>query len=658
MKKKNKFPKSEKKMHSTAQNDDTLTGIISATAAGFGFFKEDVENPNQHPDEVFIPSKYMSNAMDGDRVKIIILPPRPGTDDALKGPAGKIVEIVERKHKKLVAEVLPGNYVRPLNRKINFDFSIAKGFKNKAKNGEWVEVELAHSNSFRDVSAKVVRTIGQSGTIQGDLDAVVAEYGLSAPYTDEENAAAAAIIPREIEREDFTAEWTVTIDPVDAKDYDDAISMKIPRGGKIAEIGVHIADVAAYISPKSEFDKAAFKRGFTAYLPGRTLPMLPKDLTAKISLRENEISLAHSVILKVDLKNGKIIEGRRCHTLIKVDRRLDYDTVQSFIDDPKKLPDNWNKTFAGKIAKLIDCTQKMRHHRQQIEKFIDLPIPEVRVLCDENADKINGLAVKEQRPADFAVEECMLAANSWIGEMLTEKNIPGLFRVHPLPDAEKILDFSEMMAATFGFYPGDLTSREACNAFIEKLPDDDKKPVILSLFLRSLPRAFYQEKPDLHFGLGKGRYTHFTSPIRRYTDLAVHQQLWNFDTNQRLKPKDSFAKLGLDLSEKEENNDNAYYAASDRLKLRYLQELLEKGSLNFYEGIISKITAVGLTVDIAELGFSGFVRIDDLPGVFYKTTEGLRSERGNKRFKIGDYIPLRLYEVDFARGAAYFKLSN
>ena len=188
----------------------------------------------------------------------------------------------------------------------------------------------------------------------------------------------------------------------------------------------------------------------------------------------------------------------------------------------------------------------------------------------------------------------MLAANSWVGEMLTEKNIPGLFRVHPLPDSEKVLDFSEMMAATFGFYPGDLTSREACNAFIEKLPDDEKKPIILGLFLRSLPRAFYQASPDLHFGLGKGRYTHFTSPIRRYTDLAVHQQLWNCDTNQRLKPKDTFAKLGLDLSEKEENNDNAYYAASDRLKLRYLQELLEKSALNFYEGIISKISSAAV----------------------------------------------------------------
>ncbi len=658
MSKKRKFPKSAKKMHNTKDEEQLLTGTISATAAGFGFFKADVENPNQRAEEIFIPVKYMSNAMDGDRVKVAILPPRPGTDDALKGPAGKIVDIIERKHTKLVAEVIPGNFVRPLNRKINFDFEIARGFKNKAKKGEWVEVELAHNNSFRDISAKVIRTIGESGTIQGDLDAVVAEYGLAAPYTDEENAAASAIVPREIEREDFTKEWTVTIDPVDAKDFDDAISMKIHRGGKVAEIGVHIADVAAYITPKSDFDKAAFKRGFTAYLPGRTLPMLPKDLTAKISLQANQQSLAHSVILTVDTKTGKILEGRRCHTLINVDRRLDYDTVQSFLDDPKNPPANWNKDFCTKIAKLTDITQKMRSHRQQIEKFIDLPLPEVRVLCDENADKITGLVTKEQRPADFAVEECMLAANSWIGEMLTEKNIPGLFRVHPLPDSEKVLDFSEMIAATFGFYPGDLTSREACNAFIEKLPDDEKKPIILGLFLRSLPRAFYQASPDLHFGLGKGRYTHFTSPIRRYTDLAVHQQLWNYDTNQRLKPKDTFAKLGLDLSAKEENNDNAYYAASDRLKLRYLQELLEKSSLNFYEGIISKITAVGLTVDIAELGFSGFVRIEDLPGDFYRTADGLRAERGSRKFKIGDYVPLRLYEVDFVRGAAYFKLSK
>ena len=650
--------KSTKKLNQTIPPDDYIVGTVSTTAAGYGFFKPDSTGSGKQVDEVFIPAKYLYDAMDGDRVKIVLLPPRPRTDDALKGPAGKIIGIVERKYSKIVAEVIPGNFVRPLNRKINFDFEIARGFKNKAKNGEWVEVELAQNDPAKPLRAKIVRSIGESGTVQGDLDAVVAEYGLASPYSDAENAAANAIEPRTIEREDFTSEWTVTIDPVDAKDFDDAISMKIPRGGKIAEIGVHIADVAAFITPKSDFDKAAFKRGFTAYLPGRTLPMLPKDLTAKISLQQDHESIAHSVILKIDLKSGRIIEGRRCHTIIKVDRRLDYDTVQNFIDDPRKLPENWDKNFAAKIAKLVDITQKMRKYRLQKEKFIDLPIPEVRVICDENANTITGLSVKEQRPADFTVEECMLAANSWIGEMLTEKNIPGLFRVHPLPDAEKILDFSEMIAANFGFYPGDLTSRESCNAFIEKLPDDERKTIILSLFLRSLPRAFYQESPELHFGLGKGRYTHFTSPIRRYTDLVVHQQLWNYDTKQRLKPKDSFAKLGLDLSEKEEKNDNAYFAASDRLKLRYLQELLEKSSLNFYEGIISKVSTAGLTVDISTLGLSGFVRIEDLPGNFYKTEQGLRSERGNRRFKIGDYIPLRLYEVDFIRGTAYFKLSN
>lgn len=656
-KKKKKSPKTQK-THNTVKDTNAVSGIISVNAAGFGFFTPDRQNDDSDTGEIFIPAKYISNAMDGDRVKVVLLPPRPYTDDAKKGPAGRIIEVIERKHKKLVAEVLPGNFVRPLNRKITWDFEIARGFKNKAKNGEWVEVELAPKNNSDNIHAKIIRSIGQSGTVQGDLDAVCAEYNLAPPYTDEENAAAGTIIPRDIEREDFTGEWTVTIDPVDAKDFDDAISLKIHKGGKIAEIGVHIADVAAFITPKSDFDKAAFRRGFTAYLPGRTLPMLPKDLTAKISLQENVKSVAHSVILKVDLKTGKIIEGRRCHSFIRVAKRLDYDTVQKFIDNPGTLPDGWDKNFAAKIAKLVDCTGKMRHHRLMTEKFIDLPIPEVRVLCDENANKITGLVTKEQRPADFAVEECMLAANSWVGAMLMEKTVPGLFRVHPLPDAEKILDFSEMIAANFGFYPGDLTSRENCNSFIAKLPDDEKKPVILSLLLRSLPRAFYQAKPDLHFGLGKTRYTHFTSPIRRYTDLAVHQQLWNFDTNQRLKPKETFEKLGLELSEKEENNDNAYYAASDRLKLRYLQELLEKNALNFYEGIVSRINTSGLTVDIAELGLSGFVRIDDLPGIFYKTETCLRSERGNRRFKIGDYIPLRLYEVDFIRGAAYFKLSN
>lgn len=248
----------------------------------------------------------------------------------------------------------------------------------------------------------------------------------------------------------------------------------------------------------------------------------------------------------------------------------------------------------------------------------------------------------------------MLAANSAVGTELGQKSVAGLYRVHPAPDPEKIAEFSDLMEEAFGIVPGDLTDRKACNRFIAGLPDDPRRPVILSHLLRSLPRAYYLEKPALHFGLDKGRYSHFTSPIRRYPDLIVHQQLWNLDTHVRTRSVSTLARVAEECSEKEENNDAAYFAANDRLKLRYLQELLEKGGENMYEGVVAKVTSAGLQVDVYELGLYGFVPREQLRGDFRRSSRSLKLRRGEQGYKTGDFIYLRLAQIDFARGNAVF----
>lgn len=652
--------KSRRNGEKNPTNSQSFEGTIAISPNGFGFFEptNDEESEFFGDKDIFIPAHYTNNAMTGDTVKIILLPPRPGTDDAQKGPAGKVIEIIKRKHDTIIAELLPGNKVRPLNKKLNAEITLARG-KNGAKSGEWAEIKLEDNLKSGELLGKIVRSIGQVGTIQGDLDAVCAEFDLEPPYTEEENLAASLLTPREIERKDFTNLFTVTIDPTDAKDFDDALSFQTTSDPNIVEIGVHISDVAAYITPKSDLDKKAFLRGFTSYLPGRTLPMLPKTLTKLISLQENQISCAHSVMLKMDVNTGNVIEFYRCHSKIKVDKRLDYAIVQKFIETPQELASEWTPDFAQKMSKIIQVTNLMRKVRQKTEEFLDLAIPEVRIICDENSNTINSIVKKVQKEADFVVEECMLMANSLVGNELIEKGIPGLFRIHPMPEPEKLMDFSETIHDLFDFYPGDLSTRTNCNNFIKKLPDNEEKPIILNLFLRSLPRASYSEKVEIHFGLGKNRYSHFTSPIRRYTDLVLHQQLWNIDTNQRLKPKETFAKLAIDLSAKEENNDNAFYTASDRLKLRYLQEQLEERATNYYSGLVSKFNNNAITVEIGEIGLIGMIRMEDLPGYFYKLNNStLQSERNNKTIKIGDSLKLRLYEIDFNRGIAYFKIAG
>ncbi|MDD3127578.1 MAG: RNB domain-containing ribonuclease, partial [Candidatus Izemoplasmatales bacterium] len=195
------------------------------------------------------------------------------------------------------------------------------------------------------------------------------------------------------------------------------------------------------------------------------------------------------------------------------------------------------------------------------------------------------------------------------------------------------------------------------NKFIESLPDDHKKPIILGAFLRSLPRASYLEESQVHYGLGKFKYCHFTSPIRRYPDPLVHQQLWEFDTKGKLRSKKTVSKYAEECSEKEENNDEAYYAATDRLKLKYLEQENSKAPGTLYEGLITKITSSGLVVDITQLGVFGFVPVEYLGGRFKynKRESNLRGERGQQGYKCGDFIFLHLDKIDFIRGSAIFR---
>ena len=634
------------------RREETVTGKIAITHSGFGFVTLPEKENGEKPQDVFIPPQFIGDAMDGDEVKVAILPPRdshPG--DKEKGPAGKVVEVIGRAREELVGELLAGHRVRPLNPRMPEAIELS-GARNGAKRGDWVRVKLNHCEDGV-WNGSVKKVLGRAGVIAGDLDAIMDEYNLEPTYSAKDDEEASKLEAREIAREDHTSALTVTIDPFDAKDFDDALSIAPGRKKSEVEIGVHISDVAAFIAPKSKFDQKASKRSFSCYLPGRTLPMLPKTLTARISLQAGAHSNAHSVFLTVERATGKVLSFRRCHTVIRVDHRLNYEEVQDFLDHGKS-PADWSDSLKSELTLMLDVTRKMRKYRKETENFIDLELPEIRVLCNEADNRIEGMVSKTPRESEQLVEECMLAANSAVGIELGEKSIAGIFRVHPAPDPDKIEEFSAVMQDSFGLVPGDLTERKNCNKFLASLPDDPRKPVILSLLLRSMTRAFYLEKPALHFGLGKGRYVHFTSPIRRYPDLIVHQQLWNYDIKARTRTTATMARVAADCTQKEENNDNAFFAANDRLKLRWLEERLDSGENNFYEGVVVKVVANGFQVDIRELGMYGFVERERLPGTFRRDAHGYRQERGSGGYKPGDFIYLRLSSIDFARGSALF----
>ncbi len=635
---------------------------FAAANGGFGFAAPLDKEKNMQ--DIFIPPAYTGNAIDGDIVLIRLRKERSGKrfreDD--RGPVGEVAEVIEHGRKNIVAQLTGKRSARPMDKHLPEEITV-NTLPKGAKTGDWINLTLLNTGKKRtkNLYADGTERIGRSGTAAADLKAIAAEFDLQDnAYTEKQNTAAGKLEALEIKRVRMVKPWTITIDPEDAHDFDDAISLAPGKTENEVLLGVHIADAAAYIQPGSAFDKEAAKRGFSAYIPGMFLPMLPKSLTQKISLREGVDSPAHTILFTVDKKSGQIRKSERFHSVVRIKKRLDYGTVQNFLDDPKSAPSDWTATLKKNLKQLAELVRAIRAERQKREQFLDMPLPEIRVLCDEKTKRVTGIQRKEPCEADALVEECMLAANSAVAEELIARQTPGMFRIHPEPDPEKIDQFAMVCMDSFHFSPGDiLASRTACQHFLASIPEGTKKPVILSLFLRSLPRASYQAEPGLHYGLGKEKYAHFTSPIRRYPDLLIHQQLWNLDCNKTLKSKKKLAELAEICSRKEENTDNAFFAANDRLKLHFLQEngAMENGTL--FEAVISRVTAAGIVCSIDELGLYGFIPRERLRGGNFRRSSVKRqkmiSGSGHNSYKTGDFIYVTLDAIDPVRGTVTFR---
>lgn len=629
-----------------------IEGVFIAAAGGFGFVEREGK------ETVFIPAAKVGNAITGDRVSVVVTHPEGRRN---LGPAGEIKAVLSRSRQYVVGELQPGRLLRPLDEHFNGKIKIT-GSTRGIRIGDWIRVRLLDcGGKFTEaLKGEIVEKIGETGSIPADLKAVALEFGLPEPYTEEENRAAVNLEPRKIKRENLESLFAVTIDPEDAKDFDDAVSIEDGEDKGTVRIGVHIADVAAWIAPRRKFDRKAAERGFSAYLPGMFRPMLPGALTSLLSLRRGAACPAHSILFTVRENTGRILSFRRVHSTVRIKMQLNYDQVQRFIEHPRTPSGNWTPEQRKNLLRLIQVTRRMRRLRERREHPLDMEISEVRVLCDSASMTVTGLKKSISREAEQLVEECMLAANSAVARELIERKVPGIFRVHAVPQETKLDDFSRMMHSEFRVETGDLTSRENCERFLCGLPSDPRRTVILSHFLRSLPRAVYAADPALHYGLGKSLYVHFTSPIRRYPDLLVHRQLWALDTNGKLMGHDLLSEMAQYCSALEERNDNAYFAASDRLKLHYLHQQSESESEvpAVYEAVIVKVIPAGLLCSIEEIGAFGFIPAEKLlrgENRFYHRSRRFRASRGHMQYKCGDIVYVVLDALDFVRGRAIFR---
>ena len=624
-------------------------GTLSVNIHGFGFVE--IEGGSS----LFIPAPFINGALSGDTVEATLLP-----DSDPARPTGSIRRILARRFNEIIGCVAiskRGEYfLRPMRKELPQTIPLygKDGGTPQCAAGDWAKATLPipHECSAETrQSAILADVIGACGDITADLDAIVAEFALPEPYSEEDCKRASHLRPTKVTRLDYTGKCTVTIDPVDARDFDDALSCERQRGTGRLVVAVHIADVACYIHNGTRLDHEARRRGFTSYLPGRTLPMIPRTLSDDLCcLRAGVPRLAHTVFMTIDEHTGEILSYRRRHCTIMVTQRLNYDQVQDYFDG---RPFEAEPGVLEMLDRLRDLSRVMRARRRREEQFLPMEMPEIRALCSEHPPKVIGVRAEEESPSHQLVEEFMLAANQCIAEELLALRLPGLFRNHQAPDAQKLNAFVEAAMMMTDMKIGHLSARHNVVSFLRRAAQSPLRDVLYMTFLRHLPRADYGEECLGHYGLGKEHYCHFTSPIRRYPDTLVHQQLLAYDLRRTPYDLETVAALGQQCSALEYNCSQAEFAAQDRLKIRLIDERRRQEENFTLMGEICRTTKNSVQVYLPEYGLMAYVNEDQLPASrwSFDTRRCVwRNLNGEGDMAIAMAIPFQVVDADPVRG--------
>jgi len=640
-----------------------IEGIFEANERGFGFVRPLDENEK----DVFIPPLDIKGAWDGDKVEVRIV----SIGDEKRGPEGIITRIIERSHKKIIGKFEKSKnfaFVVPDNKKILEDIFIPKSCFNGARNNEIVVVEIEKwPEGRRAAEGKVVKRIGKLGKPGIDILAIMCEHDLSEDFPSEVLAEADNIPDHILEKEyknrkDLRDIKMVTIDSEDAKDLDDAVSIEKLENGNFL-LGVHIADVSYYVKEGSPLDKEAYERGTSVYLVDRVIPMLPRKLSNGIcSLNMGEDRLAISVMMQID-STGKIIDSEIVKSVINVDERMTYTDVTKILEENDKELIKRYKEFVNDfklMKKLSDILRKRRTKRGSI----DFEIPEAKVIIDEKGKAID-IKKYEITVSNNIIEDFMLAANETVAERFYWLEVPFMYRVHDLPDTEKLEDFSKFIY-NYGYKIKGLTTLKpkAFQDLLEDIKGKKEEKIISTLMLRSMQQARYSPNNTGHFGLAAEYYCHFTSPIRRYPDLFIHRVMseliendYKFKTEKRAKKLKKLASDGAKhSSEKEREAQLAERDSVDLKKAEYMSRFVGEK----FAGVISSVTSFGFFVEL-ENTIEGLVRVESIMDDYYIFNEKQRSligERKHKIYRLGDTVEVVLTNADVETRKIDFTISK
>ncbi len=636
-------PKSPHGQSATFSGDEII-GKVDFVNPRFAYIiSEDLEK------DVMVKSDNLKFALDDDTVRVRILPSK------LRGGRleGKVVEIINRFRKEFVGKVeVSANYafVVPDFRKMHYDIFVESADLSKARHDDKVIVEItkwpAHDKSPK---GKVIKVLGKSGENEAEIHSIIAEFGLPFNFPDnlieQANKIRNGVTNEEIiARKDIRDITTFTIDPLDAKDFDDALSIRKLSNGN-HEIGIHIADVTHYIKPNTLLEDEAKERATSVYLVDRTIPMLPEKISNELcSLRPFEDKLTFSAIFELD-DNAHVKKEWFGKTVIHSNKRFTYEEAQQRIE--KKSGD-----FFAEMITLNELALKLR-----IERFmrgsINFETTEVKFDLDENGKPI-GLKTKERKDAHKLVEEFMLLANKKVAEYVYKmkkgkiKNT-FVYRTHDYPDVEKLNSFS-VFAKKFGheLKVDEAAISKSLNNLIEDIEGKPEQNVLQTLAIRSMAKAKYTTEIKGHFGLAFPHYTHFTSPIRRYPDMMVHRMLLHYLENGQSLSEAAYEKKCQHSSEMEKRAADAERASIKYKQVEYMETMIGRD----FDGIVSGVTEWGIFVEITATKCEGMVRLSDLKDDYYvhepEQYRVIGQNHGNT-ITLGDDIRVKVMKTDINR---------
>ncbi|PYK39300.1 MAG: ribonuclease R [Verrucomicrobia bacterium] len=629
---------------------DLVTGKLSIHQAGYGFLT--TETPGQA--DIFIAAENTGTAMHGDRVVARItrdaVPRRP--KDQQGRSEGRVIRILERARNTVVGTLQHSRnfyYVVPDDPRLVHDVYVRPAQdrpQTAATVGDKVVVRLESWESRHvNPEGEIIEVLGPAAASGIDMLSIIRKCGLPTEFP-KSVVNEAGEIPETVERrmmegrEDLRGKFIVTIDPDDARDFDDAIHVE-KIDNEDWQLSVHIADVASYVEPESALDGEARRRGNSVYLPDRVIPMLPERLSNGVcSLRPGVDRLTHSVFIQFD-KNGRAKSARFAKTVIRSAQRLTYKQAYAILQS--KPDDELSKRLhtAWTLASLL--------RRKRFEHgSLDLDFPEVKVHVDATGAPVK-LERVENDESHQLIEEFMLAANEAVARELRHRAIPTIYRVHENPDPEKLAEYREFVLS-FNYRVGDLSHRAEIQRFLASIRGKPEEQALKIGLLKSLKRARYAPQPLGHYGLAKANYLHFTSPIRRYADLVVHRTLAGRNLRSRSRLDiNQISSIADHISETERTAAEAEIEAVRMKKLQFFQRQLDLRDPQVFRAAIVDVRNYGLVVELPDVLVTGLIHVSALTDDFYlfdPAHRRLLGRRSRKRFAVGDQVRVFVARVD------------